>query len=64
MGMFDPDDQPDWYATVLKLESEKDRLRKLVYDACKLAYNHGGREVEPEIKRILYEAGFLSGLSK
>jgi hypothetical protein len=43
-------------------KEEIDKLRRLVHEACKLAFEHGGKRVDPHVARILKEAGlFTSG---
>jgi len=40
--------------------AECEKLRKLVHEACKLAFEHGGKRVDPHVARILREAGLLT----
>lgn len=42
------------------VRTECERLRKLVHEACKLAFEHGGRLVDPHVARILKDAGLLT----
>lgn len=39
--------------------TEVEKLRRLVHEACKLAFEHGGARCDPHIARILREAGLM-----
>ena len=60
MGMFDPDDREEAMAYDLAASRQEcDLLRRLVHEACQLAFEHGGHMVDAHVARILSAAGLL-----